>query len=184
MPPIEPIRTERLVLREYVMEDWPALRAYNSDPEVMRYSPGVASEEDTWSSLAVYVSAQGNEPRKRFDLAVTLAVDGQLIGGCDIYNSWPERREWSVGYVVRRDCWGQGYATEAAQALVAMAVERLGAHRIIANCAIGNVASARVMEKLGMQREGIHRRQTLEGTEWRDTYSYAILEDDWRARHE
>ena len=54
-------------------------------------------------------------------------------------------------------------------------------HRIFAYCDVDNIASARVLEKTGMQREGLVRHDVLMRGQWRDSYLYAILEDDWRA---
>ena len=86
-----------------------------------------------------------------------------------------------MGYVFRRDAWGNGYATEAAKALAASGFGQLGMHRIYAHCDVDNVASARVLEKAGMQREGLLRQHMLIRGRWRDSYLYAALEDEWQA---
>ena len=138
------------------------------------------TEGATRNSLAKCLAAQSEEPRTCFDLAIIEAETGKLVGGSDLCLSWSERREWTLGYILRRDRWGRGYATEAAREMLRFGFERMGAHRIIANCATANVASVRVLEKLGMTREGLRRQQVREGDGWRDTYDYAILEGDPR----
>ena len=80
------------------------------------------------------MQAQQDEPRTTFELAVTLAASGDLIGGCRLGMVTPRRREASIGYAFRRDQWGNGYATEAAGALLRLGFEQLGAHRIFATC--------------------------------------------------
>ncbi len=96
----------------------------------------------------------------------------------------PTQREASIGYVLRRDCWGRGYATEAGRGLLRFGFERIKAHRIFASCDVEHVRSIRVLEKLGMTREGRHRQDTWypSSASWRDSYYYAILEDEWIGR--
>ncbi len=82
--------------------------------------------------------------------------------------------------MLHRDHHGQGYATEAARALLGYGFEELDLHRIIATCQPENPASYRVMEKLGMRREG-HFRQCIDRGQgvWWDEYFYALLKDEW-----
>ena len=136
---------------------------------------------DTQEFLGRKLDDQSADPRGYFDLAVTLASSGELVGGSGIRVASPHRREAHLGYAYRRDVWGLGYATEAARALIAFGFERLGMHRICAYCDVDNIASARVLEKAGMQREGLLRQHMLMHGRWRDFYLYAILEDDRRA---
>ena len=74
---------------------------------------------------------------------------------------------------------GQGYATEAARALVSFGFGTLRLHRVFATCDVRNVASARVLEKVGMRREGHCRGDKWVRGQWRDSYIYAMLEDEW-----
>ena len=177
-----PIVTERLVLREFTAEDAPAVHRYGSDPEVVRYMPwGPNTWTDTQDFLRRKMDEQRADLRRRLDLAVTLASSGELIGGCGISIISTQRRQAAIGYVYRRDVWGRGYATEAGKALIALGFEKLAMHRIFAYCDVNNIASARVLAKTGMQREGLVRHDVLMHGQWRDSYLYAILEDDRRA---
>ena len=177
-----PIETERLVLRDFSMEDAPAVHRYGSDPEVVRYMPwGPNTWADTKDFLRRKLDGQRADPRSVFDFAVTLYSSGEIIGSCGISIISTQRRQAAIGYVYRRDVWGKGYATEAAKALVALGFEELGMHRIFTYCDVDNIASARVLEKTGMQREGLVRHDALVRGQWRDSYLYAILEDEWRA---
>ena len=186
MPPIQPIRTERLVLREFTMDDWPAVHRYGSDPEVMRYMMiRPYTEQQSRDFVEAEIARQAQEPRENYDLAVVLTATKELIGSAGIRMIWPKQREASMGYILRRDCWGRGYATEAAIEILRLGFERMGAHRIVASCDVDNLASARVAEKLGMTREGLGRQNFWSPAHngWRDTYFNAILEDEWKARH-
>ena len=176
-----PIRTARLVLRDFTPEDASAVHRYGSDPEVVRHLPwGPNTWRDTQDFLRRKVGNQCADPRRAFDLAVTLASGGELIGAGGVRITSPQFRTAIMGYAYRRDAWGMGYATEAAQALVAFGFGKLGMHRIYAFCDTDNLASARVLEKTGMQREGVLRQHVLVRGRWRDSCLYAILEDEWR----
>ena len=177
-----PLATGRLVLRDFTMDDAPAVHLYGSDPEVVRHLPwGPNTWRDTREFLRRKLDDQGADPRSRFGLAATLASGGELIGAVGIRITSPQRREAILSYMWRRDVWGRGYATEAAEALVAFGFEKLGMHRICAFCDVDNGASVRVLEKAGFQREGLLRKHILIRGRWRDQYLYAILEEEWQA---
>ncbi|MBD3348097.1 MAG: GNAT family N-acetyltransferase [Candidatus Eisenbacteria bacterium] len=175
-----PITTPRLVLRDFVEEDWRSVHEYGSDPEVVRFMPwGPNTEEDTRAFVARALSARQEKPRRTFELAVTLGESGGLIGGCGIRVSRPTDLGADMGYCLRRDCWGRGYGTELSLAIVGFGFEELGLHRIIATCDPDNVASVRVLEKTGMKREATLREDSRIRGVWRDSYLYAILESEW-----
>ena len=176
-----PIATERLLLRDFTADDAPAVHRYGSDPEVVRYMPwGPNTWADTEDFIKRKLDEQRADPRSTFNLAVTIASTGELIGGCGISVLSLSRREAVLGYAYRQDVWGKGYATEAAKAFIALGFETLGMHRICAYVDVDNIASARVLEKAGMQREGLLRQHIPVRGEWRDSYLYAVLEDDPR----
>ncbi|MEL7219689.1 MAG: GNAT family protein [Bacteroidota bacterium] len=75
--------------------------------------------------------------------------------------------------------WGSGYATEAVQAILAFGFEQLQLHRIEAGVATANIASIKVLERVGMLREGLCRKILPIRGEWYDNYMYAMLEEDY-----
>jgi RimJ/RimL family protein N-acetyltransferase len=176
------LMTQRLMLRELGELDWPAVHEYASDPEVVRYmlwGPNTAAESLGFVQRAMEYRCE--QPRMVYDLAVIIKAQGRLIGGCGIQvldNS--DDREGEIGYCFNRRYWGHGYATEAARALVEFGFSELGLHRISATCDPENVPSARVLEKIGMQREGHLREHKWQRGRWRDSLLYAILEHEWR----
>ena len=96
------------------------------------------------------------------------------------FHPWFVGATHEIGWAIGRPHQRQGYATEAARALIAHAFETLRCHRVIATCQPENVASWRVMDKLGMRREA-HFCQCLlrEGGEWWDEYFYALLAEEY-----
>jgi [ribosomal protein S5]-alanine N-acetyltransferase len=149
------LTTERLILREFVEDDWPAVLAYQSDPLYLRYYHWTGrTEAEVREFLGMFLANQQQQPRIKFQLAVTLRAEERLIGGCGIRMKSIDSHEGNIGYEFAPAYWGQGYATEAARAIVAFGFNELRVHRIWAHCIAENVGSARVLEKLGMQREG------------------------------
>ena len=177
------LRTERLLLREFVEGDWPAVQEYACDPQVVRFmSWGPNTEDDTRAFVARALAGQREEPRRAYEMAVTLLDDGRLIGGCGLHLGNPANRSAMLGYCYARAFWGNGYATEAARALVDFGFRELALHRIWATCDPDNAASARVLEKFGMQREGRLREDTNVRGRWRDSFVYGVLEQERDAR--
>ena len=89
-----------------------------------------------------------------------------------------EHRSGEVGYSFARDCWGQGYATEALRAVLQFGFDTLRLHRIEAQHEVDNPASGRVMEKCGMQCEGVLRGRVFNKGHFSDVKLYAILREN------
>jgi RimJ/RimL family protein N-acetyltransferase len=148
------LETPRLLLREFTPADVDALESVLGDPVAMQYYPAPFSraEIEEW--------VRRNRARYRdcgFGLwAMLLKDSGELIGDCGCALQEVEgRNEIEVGYHVRRDLWGYGYATEAARACMEYAFTQLGAERVISMVRPENLSSCRVAEKSGMKREKI-----------------------------
>ena len=173
--------TDRLILREYVADDWRAVQAYQSDPRYLRYYAWTERPEaDVRAFVDRFVAQQSEQPRTRFQLAVVLKPDGPVIGSCGIRMAGPRAHEADIGYELAPEHWGRGYASEAARAIVAFGFDELRVHRIWAECVADNVASAHVLEKLGMRREGrLRDHERYKGRYW-DTLLYGILQPEWR----
>jgi [ribosomal protein S5]-alanine N-acetyltransferase len=175
------LETANLVLRELRDDDAGAVHLYASDTAVVRYLDwGPSTVEDTEQYLVVVQATREAVPRAVYHLAIVLKATNGLIGGCRIEVRSPVHESGDIGYVLHRDAWGHGYATEATRALLTFGFERLALHRIWATCDVENRASARVLEKVGMRREGHLRQSVRRRAEWRDAYLYAILEPEWR----
>jgi [ribosomal protein S5]-alanine N-acetyltransferase len=101
------LTTKRLVLREFEEEDWPAVLAYQSDPRYLRYYDWMHRTEQDVRVFVRMFMAQGEEgPRTQFQLAMTLAPAGQLIGNGGIRMKTPDTREADIGYELDSRYWG------------------------------------------------------------------------------
>jgi RimJ/RimL family protein N-acetyltransferase len=173
--------TRRLVLRELEESDAVATNVWESDPAVVRYqSCDVATLDDSLAYIRRVRQESSDQPRILFDLGIERRDDGALIGRVGLRLRRAEHGEAELWFVVCRDVWGRGYAGEASRALVDFAFATLGCHRVYGDCDPRNTASARLMESLGMKREG-HLRENwhLKG-EWCDSWIYAILDREWQ----
>ncbi len=174
------LTTARLVLRPFDMADAATVQKLAGDFDVADttlhiphpYPDGMAEE---W--IASHGPAWADQRRATF----ALTCDGVLIGAVALeINEQYLRGE--LGYWIGRADWGKGYASEAATAVRDFGFDALGLHRIQAHHMTRNPASGRVMEKLGMAFEGIHRQHIRKGGRFEDVAVYAICRDEWEVR--
>jgi [ribosomal protein S5]-alanine N-acetyltransferase len=177
------LTTERLLLGEYEESDWEAVREIDSNPEVQRFRGGeLVSEERTRDYLRWTKTLAQDPARRHYPFAICRREEDRVIGSCWLNITSPELREAELAYQMNRRHWGQGYVTEAARAVLAFGFEELKLHRVWAKCLLENIGSFRVMEKLGMRREGHQRENQWLHGRWWDTLLYAILDHEWRTR--
>jgi RimJ/RimL family protein N-acetyltransferase len=161
------------------MRDVTAVHEWATDPEVCRYMPwGPNTLEQTEALLRQAVTGQAEHPRRTFEFGFEERTTGRLVGGGGTRIQSTEHGVTDIGYTLHRGLWGQGYATEAGRALVEFALDTLGMHRVWATCHVDNLRSARVLEKLGMQREGRLRENVRKNGVWRDSWLYALIKGD------
>ena len=174
------LQTERLILRDFREEDWRDVHEYGSDPEVVNYLPwGPNTEEQSKAFISRVLTQQKTLPRFTFDFAMVNKMTNRVMGSCSIIIQDAANRKAMIGYVLNRRYWNQGYVTEAAREVVSYGFDELRLHRIYAACDPANTGSYRIMEKIGMQREGYLREHKLFKGLWRDFLLYSILEKEW-----
>ena len=171
---MQPLTTARLIVRSFRQADWPAVLSYTGNPAVMTYLP-----EGVFNGEAARAFVTQNEGESARAFGVELRQTGQLIGHIS-FHPWFGNQTYEIGWVFHPDFYGQGLATEAANAMIQFGFETLHLHRIIATCQPENPASQRVMEKIGMRREGHFKQCIYRGNNvWWDEYFYAILAQEW-----
>ena len=172
------IASTRLLLRPWRQDDVDAVLAQASDPEWARFLP--VPVPYARSDAEAFVSIQlGLDPARNPSWAITR--NGALVGGINIRLD-PAHRTGELGYSVAREAWGQGIATEALRAVLDAAFVTLPwLDRVRAMADLRNLASQRVMEKNGMQREGVLRRNRVVRGESIDEAWYGLLREEWLA---
>ncbi|WP_028563338.1 GNAT family N-acetyltransferase [Paenibacillus pinihumi] len=169
------IKTERLIIRTFAQEDHKDVMGYTSSPNVMHYIPGGALDE---AGVRTFIEENSGSAARNF--AVELVEQGTVIGHIG-FHPYFGQHTYEIGWVFDSGHCNKGYATEAARAVMNFGFEQLNLHRIIATCQPENIPSWRVMEKLGMRREGYFQQCIPCGDDrWWDEYYYAVLRKEWK----
>jgi [ribosomal protein S5]-alanine N-acetyltransferase len=147
------IETERLVLRPLTLDDEPALAAVLSDAEAMRWYPRAFTQDE----VRAWIERQiGRYPGGSGLLGLVEKQTGRLIGDCGaVWQDVEGRAELEIAYHVNRERWNQGFATEAARAVIDDAFRRFDVERVVSMIRPENAASRRVAEKNGLMVERV-----------------------------
>ncbi|MCW2530409.1 MAG: GCN5-related N-acetyltransferase [Pseudonocardiales bacterium] len=179
-----PIQTARLDLRPHRMSDLDDLVEFHSDPGVVRYIPWpVRDREATRATLRDKLARHTLTGAGQWlVLAVELRETGKVIG--EILLKWEseEHRQGEIGYAYNAAFHRQGFATEAAAAILDYGFSTMALHRIVGKCDARNHGSARVLAGLGLRLEGTLRECEFFKGEWTDEQIFAILSTEWAAR--
>jgi [ribosomal protein S5]-alanine N-acetyltransferase len=173
------LQTKRLLLREIILEDAPAVFAFRSDPEVQRYNGGALTHLDQASELIAQLAA-GYRQQTMLEWGVTLQGGDDTVLGLFGYANWSQlHRRAEIGYCLRRDYWRQGIGCEALRTIMAFGFHAMDLNRIHACPWSENAASVRLLEKLGFQREGLLRDEYLKDGAFHDETLYALLRREY-----
>jgi ribosomal-protein-alanine N-acetyltransferase len=173
------ITGKRLTLREFRTDDLDASMTVVGDPEVTRsLSFDTRSREVQVERLAQDIARAQTEPRPDYYLAIANSAD-VLIGFVRI--GFGRDNSGEIGYAIRHEDWGKGFATESASLMLGFGFETLRLHRIQAACGPDNRASQRLLAHLGFTPEGRIRDHVFTNGAWRDSLLYSILEHEWPA---
>ncbi len=176
------IETERLVLRPFEIHDAPSVEKLAGTREVAETTlaiphPYPAGGAAPWIEMHAGAWQRG----ERLTLAICDRVGPeQLLGAISLVIE-REHSRGEIGYWIAREKWGRGYASEAAHAVTGYAFADVELHRVQGRCFTRNPASARVMQKLGMRLEGVHRQAHFRFGRFEDSAMYAILAAEWNA---
>jgi RimJ/RimL family protein N-acetyltransferase len=185
LAPAYPILTERLLLRPIDAEaDLMAMHSYRSIPEVCRYvpfSPGTPEELAERLADPERVRSSIDGEHQVMSMVMVRRDTGELIGDLVLFWHDATHGHAEIGYVFHPDQAGHGFATEAAAALLELAFDGLGAHRVSAQLDERNGASARVVERLGMRREAAYVEGEWFKGGWTTLLVFAILRREWEA---
>lgn len=172
------LNTERLLLRQFRMSDKDVIQKLCSDRDIAATTlsiphPFTLEDAEKWLKNKEEDYREGKE----IAWAICLKNSEKLIGAVGMrLESKHESAE--LGFWVGKPYWEQGYVTEAAGKVLNFGFHKLGLHRLEAHHIVGNKASGRVLEKLGMKYEGLHRGRIKKWNEFKDVKSFAILKSD------
>lgn len=178
------LNTPRLLLRPLVEADFADFYEYAQDPAVS--GPGMwlpyKSEEEARQDFAEIVAEYD---KGLLWWAMEDLTTHKMIGRCELTNYSPKERDAraELSYAMHRNFWGKGLMSEAAQQVTAYGFDTLQLNRVSAIVFTDNEASIRLLEKLGMQREGCLRQYRQIRGKPEDIYMYSVLKAEWQASH-
>lgn len=155
--------------------DLPFLQRLVNDPDV-RHGMSLAEPRREADERAFRV--EGDDDR----IHLLVRADGGRVGVVDLIDIDRQFGNAEVGYFFAPETWGNGYATATVEQVVEYAFEELRLHRVNATVFASNEASGRVLEKVGFEREGVHREAAFLHGEYVDAHRYGLLEYEWRDR--
>ncbi len=173
------IETERTWIRRFQETDWVDLFEYLSLPEIYQFEPGEPINETEAKQIAE------ERAGSRSFWAVERKEDCKMIGHLYVHPIEPkDYATWVLGYIFHPQVHNQGYCTEACKRMMSHVFDDLNAHRMVAYCNPLNPSSWRVLEKIGMKKEGHFRKSIFFRRDahgyplWHDSFVYAILRED------
>ena len=171
------LETERLILRRILPSDAEDMYAYSKDSRVTRYLLWDAHPDPLYTEQYVRYLQERYAAGDYYDFAIVCKKTHKMIGTVGFTSFDLPNCSAEVGYVVSPAYQGQGYATEALMRVLAFGFETCALVRISAVCMKENAASLRVMEKCGMEREGLLRRAVYAKGRMNDVYLCAKVRD-------
>jgi RimJ/RimL family protein N-acetyltransferase len=176
------IETERLILRKFKQADTETFFKYRTDPAVAKY------QGDGWSDYRIeqavefvkqQIAAEPGEADAWFQIAVELKESGVLIGDLAIHTLREDTAQVEIGYTIRPEYQNKGYAREAVKSLLEFIFGVMNCRRVIAVTDVRNADSIRLLDALGLRREGHFLKSTWNKGEYTDEYLYALLREEW-----
>lgn len=176
------LQTDRLVIRELSLMDIDSIHELHSLPEIDDFNTlGIPETTKTTEKIVTeWLTEQKQNPRTSYIFCVDHVNTQQFIGLTALNLGKQNYRTAEVWYKIHLNHWRKGYATEALTKLLDFGFNELKLHRIEVGCAVENIASSKVLEKVGMTKEGMKRKKLPIRGEWKDNYFYAILEEDFK----
>lgn len=178
-PPDLPLHTDRLLLRSYASEDVEPTLAYYGNPEVTRFLLIETFTLDDAREAVQKRRGRTHPTEVGESLALVVEHEGQLIGDLTLELVDERSSIGEIGWCFHPSYAGHGFATEAAAALLGLAFEHYGMHRVKAQMDARNTGSARLCERLGLTKEAHLREDWWSKGEWTDTFVYAMLAAEW-----
>jgi len=148
------LETERLILTPLVATDAPFLYRFMSDTEVMAHWDRPAIEDPDAVDAVVAAEVAEMEAGKAYYWSTRRSVDGAFLGYCELVEIDRRHHQAELGFIIEREAWGQGYATEALAALLAHCASPLGLRRLLARTHVGDARAEHLLQKLGFKPGG------------------------------
>lgn len=171
------IETDRLLLREILPEDAPAIFRLFGDEQVTRYYDLATYTDLRQAEELVDFFDESFELERAIRWGIERKADGALLGTCGYV--WLRQFRGEIGYELHSDFWRQGYMSEAIDAILDFGYTELGLNRIEALVMQENTASAAMLESLGFRQEGVLRQHDFFKGAFHDMRLFALLKEEY-----
>ena len=174
------LQTKRLLIGSVSLVDLEKIHELHSLPETDKFNTlGIpVNLNQTESLITNWIEMNNNGQNKNFTFKVELIENKTFIGLISLNLGKPKYRIAEVWYKFHSDFWNKGYATESLNEILTFGFKELKLHRIEAGCAVENIGSIRVLEKVGMTKEGRKRKVLPLKDGWSDNFEYSILSSE------
>ncbi|MFI5912403.1 GNAT family N-acetyltransferase [Dactylosporangium sp. NPDC051541] len=174
---MQPIRTDRLVLREPRLGDAGDVFVFRGDPQVQRYNDEpLRTLAETEAFIEYLLAEAGADLRRHF----ALEAGGSVIGLMGLHSWQPRHQQAELGYDLAKEHWGRGYAAEAGRAILRFGFTAMRLHRIHARTIADNARSVHLLRSLGFTLEGTLRECSLEDDgRFHDSAVFGLLRSEW-----
>lgn len=174
------LKTKRLIILPISLSDVENIHELHSLPETDQFNTlGIPENiEETKAIVKEWIQKNQNGSSQNFVFKIALAESNEFIGLIALNLGKPKHKIAEIWFKLHKEYWGNGYATEALRIIIEFGFNELQLHRIEAGCAVENKASIRVLEKVGMTKEGRKRKVLPLKDGWSDNFEFAILSTD------
>lgn len=175
------IKGNRITLSSVTLNDLEFISELECNNEIWLYEEYVEADRNVVKEKYI----DKIDSKYSYDFIIEKIQDGVVIpiGLVQIWSYVEHRKSWELGFGILPDHQGNGYGYEAIQLMLGFTFNDLEAHKVVGMCNCKNEKSSKLMEKLGMSREGIFKKELFWCNEWHDQYFYSILDSEYKANN-
>jgi len=176
--------TDRLIIRDYVVEDLNNHHELLSDNIIMYYLQDIKTNnlEESKENLMTVLNDQKSNDRKRYHFVIEKRTENEFIGGIGytVMEDTPYGKLVHMGYFIKQDYWNKGYTTEALKKVIEFAFLENDVYRIHTGCIKENIYSEKIMQKCGFIKEAEFKEYVYHDGKFKDRVEYRLLKKEWK----
>lgn len=173
------LETERLLIRDIILDDKHAIFNYRSDAEANKFQSWIPETLKDVEQFIERNNKEFNQPESWYQFLITEKDTKAVIGDIGIHFFGSENLQVELGITLNKDFQGRGYASEALKGVINFLFSDLKKHRIMASIDPENIDSLKLMERIGFRKEGHFVKSLFWKNNWTDDVIYALLREEW-----
>lgn len=173
------LETERLLIRDIILDDKHAIFNYRSDAEANKFQNWIPETLEDVEQFIERNNKEFNQPESWYQVLITEKDTKAVIGDIGIHFFGAENLQVELGITLNKDFQGRGYASEALKGVINFLFSDLKKHRIMASIDPENIDSLKLMERIGFRKEGHFVKSLFWKNNWTDDVIYALLREEW-----